>query len=659
MGLHFGHDAAATVLRGGKIQSYVMCERFSRIKHQLGLDIDTIYRALTDAGIGVRDLDCVAVSSTQGIELLVDTPSRFDVEYRGEDYFGRPVPSRFEGLEHAQIAASGERSLLKMLSDPELSGTYVGQFFAEVAPAYLGSIPHADRGIPWLDFYSGEAEWESAVGLTGLAGIPTEPGDQLRYGFHVPLTATLDGVQIPGYAVHHHLAHAACSYYQSGFRQAAVFTHDGFGLAEERVRDKGFLERACGPGMFFLGEERALYPLMPHKLGIGFLYEHVATEIGLGVSGGPGKLMGLAAYGKPRFFDESFVGNLHDLEKKYTDAPNDWIRSCLEQAGRLGYDLTALGDPNRITEPVNADIAASTQLLLERTRLAAVASLKDLLNRMGREDISQLCMSGGTALNCPSNTDIAATGEFDRVFIEPMCDDSGIAVGAALAVHHSILGNPLPESRKFRSSPYLGPGYPEEEISAALAAADDRIRVELCSDTAESAARDLADNRIVAWFEGKSEAGPRALGHRSLLADPRPRDNWARVNRVKGREWWRPLAPAVLGTHAAEWFTGTTFPSPYMLFNADVCGNGLGAVTHVDGTARIQTVDEACGDYFRLITAFHRLTGTPVVLNTSLNSPGEPIVEHPADAVSFFLDREADVLYLPGYRLTRKADNKT
>lgn len=237
-----------------------------------------------------------------------------------------------------------------------------------------------------------------------------------------------------------------------------------------------------------------------------------------------------------------------------------------------------------------------------------------------------------------------------------MCDDSGIAVGAALAVHHNILGHPLPDSRPAWSSPYLGPIHPYGEVIEAFTAAGDAINVERCKDAADQAAQDLAESKIVAWYEGGSEAGPRALGHRSLLADPRDKDMWDRVNQVKGREAWRPLAPVVLEEHAADWFSGVALPSPYMLFNADVRSVGISAVTHVDGTARIQTVNDSSGDYFKLVSGFHQRTGVPVLLNTSLNSPGEPIVESPAEAVGFLLRSRVDVLYLSGHRVTRSIE---
>ena len=649
LGLHFGHDAAVAVVRSGKVVAYTQCERVSRIKHRLGMDLDTIAATLRSAGLGLGDVDVIAISSTQAIELVIDDPTRFIVRYLGHDELGHPFAERFAGRDHEEIAGFGARTLSRMLSDPQ---DYVGELFAKMTPGYAQRAEYLFQGVAWQDYFCFDEAWRTPVGLRGPFDSQHFDAD-LRYRFHTPLVVTIDGVRIPGYAVHHHMAHAACSYYQSGFRRAAILTHDGYAIDEERVRGLSFEEQACGPGMYYYAEDEAIYPLMPHTLSAGFIYQHVSTMLGLGVPGGPGKLMGLASYGRPRLFDERFVGNHHDYRPLFTDVWQDWIQHCLDAAQRAGYDLRPYGRRSEILAPINVDIAASTQLLMEEIRLEAVDSLHKLLAELGKDAVD-LCVTGGTALNCPSNSRIAEAGRFERVFVEPMCDDSGIAIGAALAVYHNVLGNALVEDRlPGRPSPYLGPSYGDDDVERALAEVVDSVIVEPCPDMALRAAADLVDDKLVAWYDGRSEAGPRALGHRSLLADPRPAENWARVNRVKHREQWRPLAPSVLEEHAGNWFTSVPSPSPYMLFNAQVTARGIDAVTHVDGTARIQTVNATNGDYYRLIQRFHELTGIPVVLNTSLNGPGEPIVERPGDALDLFLRQDIDVLYLAGRRVTR------
>jgi carbamoyltransferase len=306
-----------------------------------------------------------------------------------------------------------------------------------------------------------------------------------------------------------------------------------------------------------------------------------------------------------------------------------------------------------MTDPINADLAASTQMLFEECYLQAVRATKGLLHNSGIES-DNLCLSGGTALNCPSNSRIFQGGSFGSMFIEPSCGDEGLAIGGALYVHHHLFQNPVSrDPRRLPLSPYLGLEIREADVRRALEACASGIRYEKRSDNPEQAARDIHGNKIIGWFEGRSESGPRALGHRSIVANPMHRENWERVNRIKQREVWRPFAPSVLEEESPNWFKGLPHPSPYMLFTGQVISSSLPAITHVDGSSRIQTVDSSAGDYYRMIKAFHRLSGVPVVLNTSLNGPGEPIVETPEQALAFFINSELDALYMNGFKITR------
>ncbi|MED6311276.1 MAG: carbamoyltransferase C-terminal domain-containing protein, partial [Pseudomonadota bacterium] len=448
------------------------------------------------------------------------------------------------------------------------------------------------------------------------------------------------GRSLPGCFVQHHMAHAAVCYYRSEFDAAAVLTHDGF------LSGTGYHS-----GLNLYGEGHRLWPVSPNHLTLGMAYNFAAEMVGLGLVHGAGKLMGLAPYGQPVFFDSRFVGNEIDIRRQFdSDLWTAWSDHCRKEATARGYDISALGDPARVTDAVNADIAASTQKLFEETYLKAVRSLDRMLSGGGiRTD--NLCLSGGTALNCPSNSRIWREGPFDNVFIEPTCDDGGLAIGAALHIYHNLLEQP----RRIETtppSPYLGIPYGESAVEAALETASGIVWSQP-EDPAAAAAADLIGNKIIAWFEGGSEAGPRALGHRSILADVRNADNWRRVNHVKGRELWRPFAPIVLAEKAADWFDGCPMPSPYMLFTATVRSTDLPAITHVDGSSRIQTVDASCGGIRHVLEAFDRETGVPVLMNTSFNGPGEPIVETPAHAVAFLQNSDLDVVYIEGRRAVR------
>lgn len=266
-----------------------------------------------------------------------------------------------------------------------------------------------------------------------------------------------------------------------------------------------------------------------------------------------------------------------------------------------------------------------------------------------------LCLSGGCALNCPSNSRIYREGRFRSMFVEPGCEDSGLAIGAAYWLYHNVLDQPLPPRvPDTHASPYLGVEVSGDAITTALQTSASAIEFTACEDSAKAAAEDLAADRIIGWFEGPSEIGPRALGHRSILADPRQAANWARVNAIKGREAWRPFAPAVLASEAQQWFLGLPASSPYMLFTGLVRSHKLPAITHCDGSARVQTVDSSCGEFFRVLESFFAQTGVPVVLNTSLNGRGEPIVETPQDALRFLIQSALDALYIGGMRVIRR-----
>lgn len=644
LGLHFGHDAAATVIRDGVVQSYVLRERHTRVKHAVSLSIATVRGALERAGVAAADVDVVAVSSTQQVELIADDPAALSVEYVPADPLGRPCTLLAEaGAGVAAQRAGG--TLLDFLYDPDLFATWLGRSYAALFPERTQRERADIPVVGWIDDFVSRPEWAEGRGLADLASADYGLDEDLRFGFHLPVAVTVDGVTRPGYAVHHHLAHAASSYYTSGFDTAAVFTHDGYADGE-----------SYHSGMFYLGRNQALYPLACHHLGLGGLYDRVGAALGLGVVGPAGKLMGLAAYGRPRFVASRFLGNHYDLRDRFpVDLTSAWLRHCRAEATRMGYNLRPFGDPAQATAPINVDIAASTQQLFEQVRLEAIRALHSGLHRSALP-LTRLCLSGGTALNCPSNTQIAQEGPFERVFVEPSCDDGGIAIGAGLAVYHSLLNQPLPGDASPAGrfpSPYLGQAPTADEVAQAVAAAPVLAEPLTLVEAAERAADDLVAGLVVAWFEGGSEAGPRALGHRSVLADPRDALNWPRVNRIKSREAWRPFAPAVLVEHAAEWFADLPLPSPYMLFNARVLRSDIPAVTHVDGTARIQTVDASVPGYRAVMAAFHRRTGVPVVLNTSLNGPGEPIVERPEEALALFLKTELDVLYVDGMRITR------
>src|ERR671928_222651 len=362
------------------------------------------------------------------------------------------------------------------------------------------------------------------------------------------------------------------------------------------------------------------------------MYEDLTDHLGFLRSSDEFKVMAMASYGKPRFAPE--------LEKAIHATDDGGFRTekidFTEFAPRLGA-----GDD---WTDAHADLAASVQLRLEETML-------DLVRWLHRQTgDSAITLAGGVALNCVANTRIYAEGPFDQVWVQPAAGDSGTALGGAMAVARDLgdLTEPMPGAD-------LGRGWTDEEIEAWLTTA--AIDYERPHDVADAVAEVLANNGIVAWFQGRSEYGPRALGHRSLLAHPGHPANLERMNDVKGREQFRPVAPMVLLERAPEIFSRGPIPSPYMLFVHDVAPEWrerIPTVTHVDGTARIQTIDPGTEPLVhRMISAFERRTGLPIVVNTSLNTAGRPMVDDPRDALECFGSAPVDLLAIGSFVVRR------
>jgi carbamoyltransferase len=440
----------------------------------------------------------------------------------------------------------------------------------------------------------------------------------------------------------HHLSHAASSFFYSGFEEAAMLTADGVGEWATTTYGSG------GGKAIDLFEEVHF----PHSLGL--LYSTITSYLGFRVNGGEYKVMGLAAYGAPRYADRirrlvaERPGGQFALDLTYFD----FVRGRRMYSAAL-CDL--LGAPPRAPEseitPFHQDVARSVQGVLEEILLAKVRYLHE---RTGAEN---LCLAGGVALNCVANGRILRQGPFARLFVQPAAGDAGGCLGAAALAHVQLTGER--HSREPMGHAFLGPSWTGDEVARLLAATglqalDLRGRED---ELLERVVDLLAARKVVGWFHGAMEFGPRALGGRSLLADPRDPDVRERLNRlVKKREAFRPFAPSVLAAHAAAHFD-LDRPSPFMLDTCAVTSPlALPAITHVDGSARPQTVDAAVAPRFAaLLAAFHRRTGCPLLVNTSFNVRGEPIVCSPVDALFTMANSAIDALVLEDFVLERAA----
>ncbi|MGI8557597.1 MAG: carbamoyltransferase family protein [Solirubrobacteraceae bacterium] len=442
----------------------------------------------------------------------------------------------------------------------------------------------------------------------------------------------------------HHLCHAASAFYVSPFEAASILTYDGTGEATTT--------------MLAVADARGIRPLkrikLPHSLGQ--FYSAVTNFLGFDmIAGDEWKVMGLAAYGNPtyaQFFAERVLRSSGDGDFSVNVRVLD---HHLAKSYQFSEEVVrALGPPRGKSQEVeqrHQDIAASAQLVLENVALGLA---RDLHRRTGS---TRLCLAGGTALNSVMNGRIIRESPFEEVFIQPVAGDAGCSLGAAFMVHHALGGGRGYEMKH----PYLGPAFTSAQCGRALTDSGLEFQTLEDSEMLPLVARLIADGAIVGWFQGRAEFGPRALGNRSFLADPRRADMRELLNqKVKLREWFRPLAPSLLEESAEQLF-GRDYRDPFMVTVLSVTESErarIPAVVHVDGSARPQTVSRATNPrYWQLISEFEAITGVPLLLNTSFNVQ-EPIVCTPADAIATFRKASFDVLVLEN-NIVRRSDAAT
>jgi carbamoyltransferase len=513
----------------------------------------------------------------------------------------------------------------------EVAGIHLNDVnhFAYSFDPYLLLGEHANEASITLPLQPSKApkseEWSSPWDPLFLSYIVNAPL-QLTGGYPHHLQKNFKRVKISSeqwYFVDHHISHAASAYYPSPYTDAAVITLDGRGEIATTTYNVG-----TGNELHRIGQVN-----IPHSLGL--LYEKVTSYLGFLQSSDEYKVMALASYGKP-----AFVKEFREMIKVCKGGQYTITNERLEE--RFG--------PSRLRHEEftghHFDIAHSLQTVLEETALA----LCDWLYNETKQE--NLCMAGGVALNCVMNARIRDKSPFKNMWIQPAAGDSGTALGAAIWVEQQQRVS----STKFAemTHAYWGPEYNDEEIEKFLKWTKTNHRK--MEDVATETADILAQDKIIGWFQGRMEFGPRALGSRSILASPISSKMQSRLNEVKDREDFRPVAPVVLEEDAPDWFINA-HNSPFMLFVYDVKADKAGkipAVRHVDGTARIQTVNKQQHPlYYDLLKAFKRKTGVPVLINTSFNTLGKPIVCTPRDAIECFWSSPFDALVIGSFLLEK------
>ncbi|MFI6368033.1 carbamoyltransferase [Nocardia sp. NPDC050630] len=528
--------------------------------------------------------------------------------------------------------------------DPAAALVIDGEIVAAAEEERFTRRKHGKRPVP---FSAWELPEQAAAWCLDRGGIRPDQLDAVGYSYDPRLVDhSLDGLDrgsestrtdyarrapaflataLPGLDptivrfVRHHLAHAASAALAAPSGDSAVMVADGRGESHSYLageyRDGKFVELAAQQ--------------LPHSLGL--MYEDLTQHLGFARSSDEYKVMALASYGTPRFLDRFRELVYSTGAGGFRTEPVDWESfTPAVTDGAFGRD--------------HADLAASVQRRVEDVLL----ELASWLHRQTGQP--NLTLAGGVALNCVANTRLYAEGPYERIWVQPAAGDAGTALGAALqlAAEFGERAEPMPGAD-------LGREWTDQELETILRTA--KIRYTKSEDVAADVARALAQDQVVAWFQGRAEFGPRALGHRSLLAHPGRSANLERLNDVKGREQFRPLAPMVLADRASEIFGRGPLPSPYMLFVHDVAPawrDRIPAVTHVDGTARIQTIDPADDPVLgRMLSEFDRLTGVPVVVNTSLNTAGRPMVDSPRDALECFGSAPIDLLAIGPFLVRR------
>jgi len=586
----FYHDSAAALIKDGEIIAAAQEERFSRNKHDQGFPAHAIAYCLKEAGVGVQDLDLVG-------------------------FYDKPL-----------------------LTFDRLLETYLAY-----TPAGLGSFI---KSIP--EWVKSKLLQKTTItkGLNDLsAGVFDE--DKLRFGFH-------------------HHSHAASAFYPSPFSDAAIVVMDGVGEWATTTIGQG-----SGQHIELIDEIR-----FPHSLGL--LYSAFTYYLGFKINDGEYKIMGMAPYGEPAYVD-AIKANLIDIKDDGS------FRLRMEHFNyctgltmtNARFDEVFGGPPRKEPEPLDQrhmNIARSIQVVTEELVLNICRNAHE---RTGQKN---LCLAGGVALNCVANGRLLREGPFDNIWIQPAAGDAGASLGVALALAHDVGGverQPSGGTGDAMQGSYLGPRFDDDDIEAALQSRGAVYRKLDDDALMETVAAALDDECVVGWFQGRMEFGPRALGNRSILGDPRSPAMQRMLNlKIKYREGFRPFAPAVLREDVTDYFE-LDGDSPYMLLVAgvktdrrqeptaadreksgfemlSVQRSDLPAITHVDYSARIQTVDGIANRRFHdLLKAFKDRTGCGVLVNTSFNVRDEPIVCTPDDAYRCFMATEMDVLVVENYILLK------
>ncbi len=615
LGINAYHgDAAAALIKDGLLVAAVEEERFTRIKHCAGFPTESVRFCLRAAAISPEQIEHIGISRDPSAHL------------------------------HKKVLFAASRATKQLV-------------FGTQRVRQAGILNHGAGGPDAYDFADSEGNGNGR-------GILSQVRDRLQNAATVrdlkedvanALAVSASSLSSEFHNIEHHRAHLASAFYVSPFEQAALLSIDGFGDFLSTMWAVG-----AGNSIELLGQVE-----YPHSAGI--LYTAATQFLGFLHYGDEGKVMGLAPYGHPRFMEEfrdiirtedggGFRLNLEYFRHHAEGIDMTWDQGSPIIGQIFSEEFSRTFGPPRKPEGQltdrERDIAASLQLRLEEVGFHLLNNLHD------KTGLTDLGLAGGVAYNSVMNGKILCHTPFRRVFIQPAAGDSGTALGVCYQIYNGILKR---RRAWVMEGSYTGPEFSETEICADLESCNLDYTTHCDEEVTKLAARDIASGLVVGWFQGKMEFGPRALGNRSILVDPRRADMKEVLNeRIKKREQFRPFAPSILAEHTNDYFE-QDHPAPTMLMVYQIRPERraeIPAVTHTDGSGRLQTVSQALNPrYHQLIRDFYELTGVPLVLNTSFNE-NEPIVCTPKHAIDCFLKTRMDVLYL-GNQSVRRNEEKT
>ena len=634
LALHFGHNSHAVLLNDGKIESYIQRERISCRKNHAGVDKTLIEKCLLDSNTDINQIEQIAITNTQYREFFFEDFDYFNFEY-SQNGINIEIDKFFTNNQDKYIKTNEIVQALSNNKNPSFTKVHTEQY-PQIIP-YFDEI-NKKINLPYQSYM-----FTSRSDLSEITNCLIDKTDYsfkksgtwAIKNFFIPINVYLQGKKIPGFLVDHHYSHTYSSSVKSKLKKALVFSSDGSGAS------------LLG-NLASIKTESGIFPLAHTNFRGGQFYEVCASLMGLDC----GKFMGLASYGKsnPEFID--FISlklgkNLNNLtEKEFIEYYQSYF----------SIKLTAI--PHNLLSKEVVNYAANVQSIFELSFLKTITSLNKAVMNIFDNDFEGIILSGGSALNCPSNSSIAEKIGYQNVFVEPSCNDEGLGFGAAMAlenvINKKLTINQIRDNQVNYSSPFLGP--------KAIPLRDELIKQfsnELVFKEIETiswsdyVAKMLVNSAVGIILKDNSEVGPRALGNRSIIAIPNDYEVANKVNSIKKREKWRPLAPACLEKYFDYFFNGPK--NSYMLMTCKAKNMYFPGVIHVDGSSRVQCVDKRSNNFFLILNSIDKLINKPtLLLNTSCNRKGEPIINDVNIALDYLRDAEIDFLVTDQYLITKK-----